>query len=254
MCHFCRLTTVLPDLTVQGNLEKWIELEAAKRRVLYLVRLLGFPLVAQAGELPLVFEFKADTAQPTTTGHSSGVITINIREADPIEREKARVQFGEPKRTLVGHIRHELGHYYWERLIKNRSDEGFRSLFGDERDCDYGSALQTYYSNGPSANWEGSCVSAYASMHPWEDFAETFCAYLDMQSVLCTARYFGVINESSPDFDSMLKAYQRIGIIANELNRDMGLLDLVPVVFTPQVAKKLAFIDSLRRSILQTPA
>lgn len=254
MCHFCRLTTVLPDLTVEGNHEKWLELEAAKRRVLYLVRLLGFPLVAQAGELPLVFEFKADTTQPTTTGYSAGVITINIREADPIEREKARVQFGEPKRTLVGHIRHELGHYFWERLIKNRNDECSRSLFGDERARDYTAALQAYYSNGPSDHWEGNCVSAYASMHPWEDFAETFCAYLDMQSVLYTARYFGVIASSSPDFGSMLKEYQRIGIIANELNRDMGLLDLVPVVFTPQVAKKLAFIDSLRQSLVLTPA
>jgi hypothetical protein len=250
LCEFCRLTTVLPDLTILGNTEKWIELEAAKRRVLYIVKLLGFPLYPEPGVLPLSFEFKADTTLPAPTGHASGVITINIREADPIEREKARVQFGEPKRTLVGHIRHELGHYFWDRLIKNHGEGAFRDAFGDERQVDYSVALQNYYANGPQVNWPGKYVSAYASMHPWEDFAETFGAYLDMQSVLFTARYFGILQSTSPNFDSMLKAYQRIGIIANELNRDMGLLDLVPVVFTSVVASKLAFIDSLRSTLV----
>jgi hypothetical protein len=250
LCECCRLTTILPDLTIAGNTEKWIELEAAKRRVLFLVKHLGFPIYSEPGTLPLSFEFKADTSLPAPTGHASGVITINIREADPIEREKARVQFGEPKRTLVGHIRHELGHYFWERLVKNQGIDAFRDLFGDERQPDYSIALQNYYSNGPKATWAGGYVSAYASMHPWEDFAETFSAYLDMQSVLFTARYFGVVQPTSPNFDSMLKAYQRIGIIANELNRDMGLLDLVPVVFTSTVSSKLVFVDSLRSTLV----
>lgn len=250
LCQFCRLTTVLPDLTIPGNSEKWIELEAAKRRVLSLVKHLGFPLDPKGSSIPLTFEFKADTSHPAPTGHASGVITINIREADPIEREKARVQFGEPKRTLVGHIRHELGHYYWERLIKGQEEPPFRQLFGDERNPDYNASLQNYYANGPKTNWASTYVSAYASMHPWEDFAETFGAYLDMQSVLFTAQYFQLIPSHAPTFGDMLKAYQRIGIIANELNRDMGLLDLVPVVFTSTVATKLAFVDSLRSRLV----
>lgn len=250
LCEYCRLTTVIPDLSVKGNRAKWRSLEQAKHRVLYIVDLIGLPFrpVPQASAPVLSFQFVADGEEGAPTGHENGCITINIREADEVEREKTRLTFGEPQRTLVGHFRHELGHYFWDRLISGQQDEPCRKLFGDERDPSYADALKSYHATGPRANWQESFISAYATMHPWEDFAETFGAYLDMISVLDTANHFNVAPCKLDDIDGMIENYQKVGTIANEFNRDMGLIDLVPEVFVQPVIKKLRFIHSLRRA------
>jgi len=250
LCLFCRLTSVIPDLSVPGNIERWRALEAAKRRVLVGLQDFGFPLEEGAdGGLPrLTFAFKADGRNPVFTGHDKGCITINIREADPVEREKARVEFGEPQRTLVGHFRHELGHYYWELLVEPYQLDPFREVFGHELNPSYGEAKQKYYQQGPPRNWRDNYISAYATMHPWEDFAETFNAVLDMQAVLNTADSFKLLpktNEDRGDFDEMLIRYQKVGIIANEMNRDIGLLDLVPEIISQPVKDKMRFVHGL---------
>lgn len=247
-CDYCRLTTLIPDLRVEGNREKWRRLEKAKHRVLYILDLIGLPFrPSDKPGVPLLsFEFKAGGGEPVHTGHRDGCITINIREADDVEREKARVAFQEPQRTLIGHVRHELGHYFWDRLVKGEREDECRSLFGDDRHPTYAAALERYHANGPRDNWRGSFVTAYATMHPWEDFAETFGTYLDMVSVLDTARHFGVARCGLEDVESMIKNYQQVGLIANEFNRDMGLVDLVPEVFVPTVIEKLCFIHNLR--------
>ncbi len=247
LCPDCRLTTVIPNLEVPGNRELWARLEDAKRRVLRTLRMLKLPIGTPENEdLPkLVFDFAADLDTPVFTGHDNGRITINIREADDVERERARVAFQEPQRTLVGHFRHELGHYYWDLLIKGQREEECREFFGDERDPTYDVALNNYYQNGPLLNWQTSFVSAYASMHPWEDFAETFGTYLDMISILESGK-----NRTGDEFrkqscEKLLKEYQVLGTLANELNREMGLKDLVPEVFSPDVVKKLCYIHQL---------
>ncbi|MAT14824.1 MAG: hypothetical protein CMJ46_06085 [Planctomyces sp.] len=248
LCDYCQLTTVTPDLSVEGNLEKWRKLELAKRRVLYILDQSGFPFQTPDDSVgpQLSFEFKADGKEPVMTGHAHGVITINIKEADSVERERSRINFSEPHRTLVGHFRHELGHYFWDRLVENKAEEPFRDLFGDERNPTYKEAMDTYYANGPKPDWASAYVSAYASMHPWEDFAETFNVYLDMLSVLATADNFEVVHNDLTDFDRMFRHYLHVGLMANEFNRDMGLLDLVPEVFVPPVKEKLRFIHALR--------
>jgi hypothetical protein len=220
----------------------------AKHRVLYTIEQLGFPIVDndQAGEPQLVFDFKADDQQKVSTGHADGRITINIIEADSAVREQTRVQFGEPQRTLVGHFRHELGHYYWDLLVKPHLLEPFRALFGNEQSPTYQEAQKSYYQNGPLKDWRLRFVSGYASMHPWEDFAETFNAYLDMATIIATTNHFQLTDQRLDDFEGMLEAYQSIGIAANEMNRDMGLLDLVPEVFTEPVQEKLKFVHRLR--------
>ena len=257
LCEFCRLTTVIPDLTVAGNQLRWKALEAAKRRVIVGVELAGFPTseAFAADDLPLTFEFKADGPAPVATGHANGCITINIREADPVEREKTRVKFGEPQRTLVGHFRHELGHYYWDLLVKSTPQlVEYRKLFGDETNPDYDTARKRYYAEGPQPDWQETFISAYASMHPWEDFAESFGALLDMIAVLETARHFGILNESDTplpaeeDFESLLLDYQGLGVAVNELNREMGLLDLVPEVMNETAREKLRFVYELGHS------
>jgi hypothetical protein len=246
LCAYCAMTKVIPDLTIAGNHDRWRDLEAAKRRVLYTVRELGYPLTPGNTGVVLSFGFEADGATEVHTGHADGRITINIREADAVEREMARVQFDEPQRTLVGHFRHELGHYIWQRLVKGRDEVRFRSLFGDERSPCYDEALRKHHTQGPLENWQGDFISAYATMHPWEDFAETFGAYLDMVSVIHTAERFGLLASDPSTLKEMLDEYSRIGLIANEWNRDMGLLDLVPEIFSPKVVEKMAYVDALR--------
>ncbi|QDS98649.1 zinc-binding metallopeptidase family protein [Adhaeretor mobilis] len=262
LCSHCRLTTVIPDFDVEGNLEKWSRLEWAKHRVLYAIEKIGLPIGTPENHwVPkLSFEFKADRekpgkdkkkAEPIATGHANGCITINLKEADSVKREIARVEFGEPQRTLVGHFRHELGHYYWDLLVNPTRLEKFRKLFGNETSPPYADAMDAYYENGPLPNWQNSFISAYATMHPWEDFAETFAAYLDMVAVLMTSEDFDLTTDANNvidgnDFDAMVNEYSRVGILANELNREMGLIDLVPEVYSRPVIEKLRFVHELR--------
>jgi len=249
MCEYCALTTVIPDLNIDHNRDRWRRLARAKRRVLYTLDRIGYQFRADNPNVrtPLSFEFKADEKEPVRTGHDNGRITINIREADDVEREKARIAFDEPKRTLVEHFRHELGHYFWDNLVQDQCEADFRAVFGDERSPSYADALSHYHANGPAPNWRDSHVSGYATMHPWEDFAETFRTYLDMVSILDTARHFSTVTGEWSDVDEMVASYQQVGMFANELNRDMGLLDLVPEIFVPAVVDKLRFIAALPR-------
>lgn len=264
LCDCCRYNDTIPDLSVDGNRERWGRLEAAKRRLFYLLDHLGLPHgTAESGfEPPLAFDFKADSI-PTNefwramgdeervyTGHANGKITINMREADPAERESLRVELDEAHRTLIGHFHHEIGHYYWDLLVKGTREPDSIRIFGDHNNPTYAESLDRYYQEGAPANWEENYISAYATMHPWEDFAETFAEYLDLSSTLETA---GNLNfGSTPDvhtaeLDDMVHAYSRIGIAMNEMNRAMGLLDFLPEILVPAVVEKMRFIHELIR-------
>jgi len=262
LCDCCRFNQTIPDLNVHGNLQRWYVLESAKRRLFYELALLGLPYgtAADGIEPPLAFDFKADAipvgnywrtmgkGQRVYTGHAGGLITINIREADVVEREKLRVDLGEAKRTLIGHFRHEIGHFYWDVLVKGRREEAFVALFGNHEDPSYSDALETYYQQGPPADWSQRFVSAYASMHPWEDFAESWSTYLSMISALDTAHYFhlgGISDPLAADPTAMMLRYKQLGIALNEMNRSMGLLDAVPEVLVPAVVDKLLFVHDL---------
>ena len=264
LCDCCRFNATIPDLSVPGNAQKWYRLEAAKRRLFYDLDLLGLPYGTASDGVtpPLAFDFKADVIpadyfwrsagneEQVYTGHANGRITINIREADDVEREKLRVDMGEAHRTLIGHFRHEIGHYYWDMLVKDQREAEFASLFGDHNNPSYSDALNAYYQNGPAADWPSRCVSAYASMHPWEDFAETWARYLAMVSALDTARHAGFDSEIDPvsdPLDTLITRYQRLGISLNEINRSMGLIDVVPEVFVPAVIEKLRYVECLVR-------
>jgi hypothetical protein len=262
LCDCCRFNDTIPDLTVAGNWERWRRLEAAKRRLFYDLSQLGLPYGTEADgiEPPLSFDFKADAipkgdfwrsvgkAEKVYTGHASGRITINVREADDVEREKLRVDMGEAQRTLIGHFRHEIGHFYWDVLVKGRREAECIAVFGDHEHPTYAEALEIYYKDGAPADWPKSYISAYATMHPWEDFAETWATYLDMVSGLDTAEYNGFGGTADPanaDVNAMITRYQQLGIALNEINRSMGLLDVVPEVFVQPVIGKLQFIHQL---------
>jgi hypothetical protein len=265
-CDACRHNRTIPDLTIAENLVNWRKIEVAKHRLFYTLLRLRLPLATrQEDPNGLAFDFVASSdGGPLMTGHANGLITINISEADDAERERQRKNLAEPYRTLLGHFRHEIAHYCWDRLIKlSPGLTEFRRLFGDERP-DYGQALQAYYAKGPAANWPDHFVSAYASSHPWEDFAETWAHYFHMVDTLETANAFGVRVRprvsmgadlaTAVDFDPHLAGIERIvdawlplTFATNSINRSMGLPDLYPFVLAPPVIVKLAFIhDRIR--------
>jgi hypothetical protein len=269
-CMACRLNEVIPDLADGKNLERWRKLELAKRRCIYTFLKLGLPIQSAPGvpQPSLSFRFLEDkTNAAVKTGHENGVITVNIAEADDDEREHRRLTMHEPYRTLVGHLRHESGHFYWDRLIANSPNlQRFRELFGDET-MDYAAALQAHYQQGPPAGWHDRNVTAYASSHPWEDWAETWAHYLHIVDTLETAESFGVsvnsdnaANQPAPavapvmineqkDFDRMLTGWIPLTCALNSINRGMGLSDLYPFVIPPAVIEKLRFIHQVISSV-----
>ena len=196
------------------------------------------------------------------TGHDRGLITLDLAEADDPSRERQRQSMREPYRTLLGHFRHEIAHYYWDRLVRNSpAIEEFRRLFGDEG-VDYVASLQGYYAQGPAPNWQERFVTAYASAHPWEDFAETWAHYFHMVDTLETAAAFGlrlrptVANRADLatviDFDPRLADMARIidawlplTFAVNSINRSMGQPDLYPFVLAPPAIWKLTFVHDL---------
>jgi len=266
-CAACRYNRTIPDLSQPDNLASWQKIEMAKHRLFYTLLKLKLPLrnKIEDPENGLAFDFLASPppdaldAAPVLTGYAHGVITINVAEADDAERERMRRAMVEPYRTLLGHFRHEIAHYYWNVLIRNApSIEDFRQLFGDERE-DYAVALQHLYANGPPADWQSGYVTAYASVHPWEDWAETWAHYFHMVDTLETAGAFGLqvrphvrqnANLSaSVDFDPhaanmarIVGAWLPLIFAVNSINRSMGMPDLYPFVLSPPAIVKLSFV------------
>ena len=262
-CAACRHNRTIPDLSLPANLKNWRAIEVAKHRLFYTLLQLRLPLATKAqSPAGLAFKFLSDAAAaseggPVLTGHADGVITINLAEADDAERERRRHQMGEPYRTLLGHFRHEIGHYYWDRLIAGTPHlDEFRRLFGDER-RDYAQSLQNHYAQGGPADWTNRFISAYASAHPWEDFAESFAHYFHMLDTLETAHVFGLavsprlpqgpgavfdFHPRGADMKQLVEAWLALTFAVNAINRSMGLQDLYPFVLNAQAIAKLNFV------------
>jgi hypothetical protein len=267
LCLSCALNRTIPDLSVAGNDQKWHQFEVAKRRLIWSLLRLRLPIISRRDDPVhgLAFDLLAATADSphVLTGHANGVITLNIEEADDATREKIREQLHEPYRTLLGHFRHEIGHFYWDQLIKDSDRlQEFRKLFGDEQ-RDYPAALQAHYSQGPAADWQSHYVSAYAAAHPWEDWAETWAHYLHMTDTVETARGFGIDNvqiEFEPftpesvfgheagdatSFLTLLNHWAELTAVLNELSRSMGLPDSYPFILSRDAVAKLHFVHEI---------
>jgi hypothetical protein len=278
LCLSCRLNRTIPDLSVPQNAVLWGRIESAKRRVVSLLVALGLPVASRVGEDPergLAFDLLRAPADgtPLLTGHHDGLITLNIEEADDPSRERMREDMHETYRTLVGHFRHEVGHYYWDRLIGATAWlDGFRQLFGDEQN-DYDAALRVHYRQGPPPDWARRYVSSYASCHPWEDWAETWAHYLHMADTLGTAASVGLdvgsnrnivdlqfepftadalYNPGDPGaqrFLSFLNAWVELTAVLNELSRSMGQPDFYPFALPRAAVGKLQFIHMVVGSV-----
>jgi hypothetical protein len=273
-CVACSLNRTIPNLEQPEHRARWRRLEVAKHRLVYSLLRMGLPVVSKAvdPERGLWFDFLADpnpeAGEKVMTGHDEGLITINIAEADDIEREMARKAMAELYRTLLGHFRHEVGHYYWDRLIDNTPLlEEFRALFGDEQQ-DYGDALKRHYAQGAPPDWAQHFISSYASSHPWEDWAETWAHYLHILDTLQTAHAFGLsvnpvvaeehhflratISEEpyeQADFQRIMDHWLPLTFAMNSLNRSMGQPDPYPFIITPAVTEKMAFIHKVCQQV-----
>lgn len=267
LCVSCALTRTRPHDYDSDGLGGFAEAEAAKRRLLFELLDLGLPVVSWKQEPGgLAFDLLSSEQTAVTTGHADGVITLDLDETDPAHRERMRVRLDEPYRTVLGHLRHEIAHYYQPIIAPagTPAETRCRELFGDERE-DYQEAMDRYYEAGAPPGWEQSFVSAYATMHPWEDWAETFAHYLHVRDTLQTAAAYGVhvdgppieTTDSAPlhsqpaeataDVAAMLQAWIPLTYALNAISRSMGALDLYPFILSPAIEAKLALIDALVR-------
>ena len=270
LCLSCVLNRTIPPLTDE-NLALWRRIEVAKHRLIYSLLRLHLPVTPKEDDdgPGLAFDFLVELSpeQKIMTGHYNGLITLNIAEADEAQRVKNKLDLGEKYRTLLGHFRHEIGHYYWDLRLKDSKDlNDFRELFGDESQ-DYGEALKNYYEVGPPANWMENYISQYASSHPWEDWSESWSHYLHILDTLETAYYFGItVNpirteadvmvaeiDRDPyaikDFKTVFEMWLPITFAVNSLNRSMGHSDFYPFIIGQPVVEKMNFIHNLRKTI-----
>lgn len=259
-CIACRMNEMIPSLRKTENLALWESMEISKHRLIYTLLRLGLPVVSRQDDAinGLAFAFLEDkrtnqavSDQHVITGHADGLITVNLSEADSAFREAQKQQFSESYRTLLGHFRHESGHYYWDRLIANSPHiDEFRRIFGDET-ASYDLALQQYYSHPPERDTL-NYITIYAQSHPLEDWAETWAHYLHMFDTLETASDFGLISQHGVDspFDRVIREWAELSMMMNSLNRSMGLSDAYPFILTGPVQDKLRFIHDQMKPVL----
>ncbi len=260
LCRSCGLTSVRPNDSEFDAMAAFADAEAAKRRLIDQVLSLGLPIIDRVAppERGLTFEFLSSRNRPVSTGHEAGVITLDLSESDDAHREFVRQQLGEQYRTVLGHLRHEIGHYFWGLIVVDAwmLDE-FRALFGDDR-LPYQAALDQHYGAPRTNDWSGRYVSQYATMHPWEDWAETFAHYLHIVDGLETARSFGlgvgeparsagdrarpVRVERHVAVDDMVDEWLVLTLALNAMSRSIGQHDLYPFVLSEAVVDKLDFV------------
>ena len=273
-CVACRHNRVIPELAVADNRIAWRKIEVAKHRLFYTLERLGLceAIDTLHGAEPLTFKFMADDpsaprGQKVMTGHHNGTITIALSEANDAERELRRKLMGEPYRTLLGHFRHEVGHYFWDKLVRDGGKlVECRAVFGDDS-VDYKQALKRHYASGPPLDWQQNYVSAYATAHPWEDFAETWAHLLHIVDTMEMAKAYdvklapavdrdgefavdyGIDPYNGVDVKALVDVWLPVSTALNSLNMTMGHDELYPFILSPRVITKLGFVHELVRAV-----
>jgi hypothetical protein len=266
LCRSCALTRTRPNESDTKAMAAFAAAEKAKRRLIVELYELKLPIVGrdEDADYGLAFDLLSSEFEKVLTGHHNGVITLDLAEGDDVHREQLRVAMDEPYRTLLGHFRHEIGHYYFYRLVgpSQAYSQRFRELFGDP-DADYQEALDRHYNEGPPPGWDKNCVSSYATMHPAEDWAETFAHYLHIRDALDTAAAFGFAQAAATferralgpsGFDTIIEMWLPLAWALNMVNRSMGKEDLYPFVLPPAVLAKMRFIHAIIDEITSDPA
>ena len=266
LCRSCALTRTRPNDADTKAMAAFAAAEKAKRRLVAELVELKLPIVGrdEDPQYGLAFDLLSSEQEKVFTGHHNGVITLDLAEGDDVHREQLRVAMAEPYRTLLGHFRHEIGHYYFYRLVQPSEAyaQRFRELYGDP-DADYQAALDRHYNEGTPQGWEDSYVSSYATMHAAEDWAETFAHYLHIRDTMDTAAAFGFAPAAATferrvlgpsGFDAMIDMWLPLAWALNMINRSMGREDLYPFVLPPAVLDKMRFIHTIIDEITSDPA
>lgn len=268
-CQACRYNGLVPDPGTEVGLRRWRAIGEAQRHLFYSFLRWDLPRPGRKEdpEGGLLFDLKDDellpdgTCKPAVIGHDEGHIVIRTAEADDLTREQQREMMNEPYRTLLGHFRHETGHFIWNKMVRDVDKfDGFRALFGDER-ADYAEALEKHYSTGPAPGWGANFISFYATAHPWEDFAECFAHVLHIVDSLETAHIYGIAlaplshREMTAyanfdpytvlDFDKIAEVWIPLSVALNSIHHSMGERDLYPFILTPAITAKLKYVHSL---------
>ncbi len=254
-CFACDLTRTRPNDDDATGLANYPAAERAKRHLVVELDTLGFPVVGkhEDPENGLAFDLLSSTEENVVIGHANGLITIDLAESVPAHRERVRERLGEPYRTMLGHFRHEVGHYYeWQLVRGDDLLKECRELFGDDT-LDYQGELDRHYSEGPPDGWESSYISSYATMHPFEDFAETWAHYLHICDTIQTASEYSLttvsaVSRFSHFRDVVVGIWVPLSVALNMINRSMGHDDLYPFVIPDKVLDKLEFVASLAPS------
>ena len=251
-CFSCGLTrTRPPDADLEG-LALYPVAESAKRHLIAELDRIGLPIVTRAEDpiSGLCFDLLSSVNEQIIMGHDRGVVTIDLQEGDDVIRVRMQREFGEPFRTMLGHFRHEIGHYYEMRLVRGRDlIAKTREVFGNE-DAPYQDAIDRHYREGPPPGWEASYISSYATMHPFEDFAETFAHFLHIRDAVDTAHNFGLIGadddeDGVPFADVVRNTWMPLSTALNQINRSMGRRPLYPIKLADRVIEKLDFVARL---------
>jgi hypothetical protein len=257
LCTSCKLTRARPNNADTAALAAFAAAEKAKRRLVVELIDLKLPIVnrEEDPQYGLAFDLKSSQSENVVTGHHNGVITLDLAEGDDVHREQLRIAMDEPYRTLLGHFRHEIGHYYFHRLVDTAEEylPRFCALSGDP-DTDYRQALDRHYNCGPPPDWTKDYVSSYATMHAAEDWAETFAHYLHIRDTLDTAAAFGFAPSGATferrmlgpsGFDTIIDRWLPLAWALNMVNRSMGRDDLYPFVLPTVVLAKMRFIHTI---------
>lgn len=274
-CMSCRLTRHRPAADDTIALEKLADAEQVKRRLLMQLAELGIPVdpfYEREGGLAFDLLSSYSGQGRVTIGHANGVVTIDLVETLDDYREALRIRLGEAYRTMLGHFRHEVGHYYqWVLVEQTDWIEECREIFGDER-ASYSDAIDRHYREGAPDGWEASFISEYATMHPWEDFAESFAHYLHITDALSTAAAGGMVLHAdrvggvvAHDIEprasyqdattrEILADWQWLSLLFNRVNHAMGRGDLYPFTLTPPVERKLDFVHRVVQDVARRTA
>jgi hypothetical protein len=257
LCTSCALTRTRPGDADVKAMAAFADAEKAKRRLIVELHELKLPIVGRDEDpnYGLAFDLLSSETEKVVTGHHNGVITLDLAEGDDVHREQLRIAMAEPYRTLLGHFRHEIGHYYFYRLVGPSTDNTarFNELFGDPN-TDYQAALDRHYREGAPPGWAKDFVSSYASMHPAEDWAETFAHYLHIRDTLDTSAAFGFAPSGATlerrtlgpsGFDTIIEMWLPLAWGLNMVNRSMGKEDIYPFVLPPAVLSKMRFIHTV---------
>jgi hypothetical protein len=246
--------------------------EAAKRRLLYELLDLGLPL----DESRLRFDLLSSSFSPVVTGHADGLVTIDLASpttsrasgvarswgsltgrCSAISATRSAITTSRSSSTSGGRTRSLVDDQRGQDALAR-----CRELFGDER-ADYTAAQERHYGEGSPKDWAEHHVSAYATMHPCEDWAEAFAHYLHIRDTMQTAAAFGLVvtgpapvddpaltsavEAGAESIEQLIDGWLPLTYALNAVNRSMGGNDLYPFTLAPAVIEKLGYVhDAIR--------